>query len=308
MERNFLIVRPKYGLCNQLLAISKSIIFAIISNRDIIYHSFQLDYRNTENICNFHDVIDIDHLQKIMNNISIKIYSKMEDKGVKIITTGNQDISLIKDFIPFLTDNNNKNEKYLIIDNPISANIPNEYIKLLNYINLNIKFTEKYIKIAHDIKTNLNLTNYICIHLRLENDAINFIKDQQKKGYGTDFINNIYKNKYIDELNLLMKYYPNKKIYICTSIGTDTDTNADINIDFYNNIKNKYKLIDKNNFIDKKSTCREIYGIIDFIIAKDSDHFIGADWSSFSIYLYEHNISKKKTTKLIDIWKTINNL
>jgi hypothetical protein len=42
-NKKFLIIRPKYGLCNQLLSISKGIIFGIISNRDVIYSNFQLD-------------------------------------------------------------------------------------------------------------------------------------------------------------------------------------------------------------------------------------------------------------------------
>ena len=41
MDNKYLIIRPKYGLCNQIYSISKGIIFGIISNRDIIF-SFSL--------------------------------------------------------------------------------------------------------------------------------------------------------------------------------------------------------------------------------------------------------------------------
>ena len=63
MRDRYLIVRPKYGLCNQLFSISKGIIFGLISDRDVIFNSFQLDYKNDNNTCDFHDVIDIIHLQ-----------------------------------------------------------------------------------------------------------------------------------------------------------------------------------------------------------------------------------------------------
>ena len=64
--KKFLIIRPKYGLCNQLYSISKGIILGIISNRDIIFNGFQLDYRNAENICNFNEIIDINNLQYLL--------------------------------------------------------------------------------------------------------------------------------------------------------------------------------------------------------------------------------------------------
>ena len=43
INKKFLVVRPKYGLCNQIYCISKGIIFGLISNRDVIFSKFQLD-------------------------------------------------------------------------------------------------------------------------------------------------------------------------------------------------------------------------------------------------------------------------
>ena len=299
MNKNFLIIRPKYGLCNQLLAISKGIIFGLITNRNIIYSSFQMDYRDINNICDFHDIIDIKYLEEIIPNL--KIYSNNSLNSIKINTNNNDDISMIKEFVPLLLIENNKNIQYLDIDNPISAEIPYQYYNLFKYININIKFTDKYINIADNIKKSINLSNYICIHLRLEDDALNFMKIHSKKEYDINYINNIYQLKYINELNILKYQCPNKQIFICTSLGIDDNIN---NI-FYEKIKESYKLIDKNNFIDKTNKYREIYGIIDYIIAKDADIFIGVDWSSFSINLNDFFIDKKKSSKLIDIWKTI---
>ena len=306
INQNFLIVTPKFGLCNQLLAISKGIIYGLITKRDVIFHSFQLDYRSENNTCIFSDVIDIQHLEKNLYNYNneyiIKIYSNKDCIGTKIDKSTNDDISLIKDFMPLLTNEKSKNEKYLDIGNPISSEIPYQYYYLFKYININIKFTDKYIDIAHNIKNNINLTNYICIHIRLEDDALNFMKKQTK--HDIIYINNIYIKKYIDELNILVHKYPNKKIYVCTSLNIDNNIN---NI-FYNEIKKKYNLIDKNNFIDKSNMCRELYAILDYIIAKECDYFIGCDWSSFSTFINDYCESKEIPTKLIDIWKTTINL
>jgi hypothetical protein len=305
-ERKYLIVRPKYGLCNQLYSISKGIIFALISDRDIFFSGFQLDYRDENNLCEFHNIIDVDYLQKILddNKINIKIYSDLNIKGVKIITGCNTNISLIKDFIPLLLNNNNNNIKILDIDNPISAIIPDEYNKLYCHIDLNIKFIKKFIDVANKITTKLNLKNYCCIHLRLEDDAVRHMKDLSNKDLDIEVFNNICKKKYLNELDNLKTL--NVKIYICTSLIIDNHFNND----FYLEIKEKYNLIDKNNIIDINAgcDCREIYGIIDFIIAKNSLFFIGTDWSSFSLYLYNIHRNNKKIAKLINVWEDISKL
>ena len=113
-------------------------------------------------------------------------------------------------------------------------------------------------------------------------------------------INNLHIKKYDDELNYLK--HINSKIYICSSLLITNNINNDV----YKFLKEKYKLLDKNDFIiDKEFNNREIYGIIDYIIAKDSIYFIGADWSSFSMYINEHHLFYKKAVKILDIYSSI---
>jgi hypothetical protein len=161
---------------------------------------------------------------------------------------------------------------------------------------------DKYINIANEIKEKLKLKYYCCVHLRLEDDSINFMKDQNNK-LDFNIVNEIYKNKYIEELELLNN--TKQKIYICTSLCM----NENFNNIFYKDIKTKYNLIDKNDIINiNKNNCREIYGIIDFIIAQDSLYFSGSDWSSFSIYIYSNHKFNNKDAKLINIWDTLINI
>ena len=302
--KKYLVVRPKYGLCNQLYSISKGIIFGLICNRDVIFSNFQMDYRDENNLCNFEDVIDIEFLQKIILKYSksIKIIVNNDIKDIpKIKTNKSEKISDIKNFITILFLEDNINQEYLDIDNPISAEIPFHLKELELFINISIKFTNKYIDLANNVKKCLNLNDYSCIHLRLENDSINHMTDMNNK-LNFDDINEIYKNKYLSEIERL--YSPDKKIFICTSLGIDDN----INNNFYKTIKTKYNLIDKNNLIDiKNNTYREMFAIIDYIIAKDSVEFVGSDWSSFSLYINGYHIYNKKKTTLINIWKTIQN-
>lgn len=83
-------------------------------------------------------------------------------------------------------------------------------------------------------------------------------------------------------------------IYVCTSLGID----ANLNNDFYKEIKREYGLIDKTDIMNinilEDCKCREIYAIIDFIIAKKSSHFIGVDWSSFSLQIYNSHLTHNK--------------
>ena len=302
MNEKYLIIRPKYGLCNQLISISKGIIFSHITKRNLIFIGFQIDYRDENNIVNFNEIIDVDNLQKIINSFDFNINIINDDSidSIKIKKSSNENISYIKDFIPLLTNSDNKDIKYLDVDNPISADIPEKYNDILKYININIKFTKKYNDVANSIKIHLKLKNYSCIHLRLEDDAINFMKDHNKK-IDISIINEIYKKKYINELEYLKNI--NHNIYICTSLCI----NDNINNQFYIDIKKKYNLFDKNDFINNQDfgQYREIFGIIDYIIAKDSIYFIGADWSSFSMFIYDHHYHNKIASKLIDIYNTV---
>lgn len=304
MNKKYLIIRPKYGLCNQLLSISKGIIFSHITNRDLIFAGFQIDYRDENNICDFDSIIDINHLQNIVNmlNFNLKIYSNQNVNSQKIKIVSTEKISYIKNFTHYLFHRDNVNIEYLDVDNPISAEIPDKYEMIFKNININIKFIHKYIELANDIKKKLKLNNYICIHLRLEDDAIHFMKQNNTK-IDESFINEIYKEKYLDELNYLNDKKISYNIYICTSLFI----NNNINNSFYQDIKKKYNLLDKNDFINNEDLgkYREIYGIIDYIIAKESIYFIGADWSSFSIYINDHHVNNNIASKLINIYETV---
>jgi hypothetical protein len=312
--KKFLIIRPKYGLCNQLYSISKGIILGIISNRDIIFNGFQLDYRNIENICNFNEIIDINYLQYLLDNsnLNLKIYSDINVDSKKIITNSNIEISYIKNFIPLLFESENLDEKYLDIDNPISFNIPIEYDHIIKYIDFNIKFTEKYINLSNKVKQHLGLNNYICIHLRLENDGINYLYDthlkDKKNNFDKNYVNDKCKELFKNEISTLHSIN-NNKIYICTSLIIDNNDNNQ----YYNDLKKIYNLIDKNDIIqlpeiNEVCNCREIYAIIDFLIAKDSMYFIGTDWSSFSIYIYLNHIYSNKNANMIKLWEYFSKL
>jgi hypothetical protein len=297
-NKNILIVDLTNGLCNQLNNIAESIILAEIFGRNIYFDFFQIHYNLNDNKLDFNKIINIDKLQENINkvNLNVIIHKKLEINPIEIIQLNfnNQDYT---SFIP-----KQENIKYLKIKSSASVLIPEKYKELLDSILLDIPFTDRFINFSSRIKETFNLNNYICVHLRMEDDCLNSMASILKNLSLND-IDNIYKDIYTKEFEKLSKY--NVKIYICTSLGIYENSNNQ----FYKELKKKYKLIDKNDLLhsidleNNNHKCRELYGIIDYLIAKDSTYFVGCDWSSFSLLLYNNHIFHIKNTSLLNLWK-----
>ena len=307
MNKNLFILEPRSGLCNQLNCIAIGIILGITYERNIYFNGFQVDYLNEYVLSNFNNIIDIDHLNKIikennLNNIILKNINK-NINDIEVLNIDNELINNTKNIFKYLALPDNLNKSILNIKNPISTFIPDELINFYNYIKLNIKFNDKYIKIADQIIEKYKLYDFCCIHLRMEDDAIEFTEKKLNK-FDKNLVNDIYKQTYISEIETIKKL--DVKIYVCTSLGLSDN----INNLFYKIIKKQYDLIDKNDFIkdvklyDENFNHRELYGIIDYLVALKSLYFIGCDWSSFSIAIKNHHQFYKKDYNLLNIWKS----
>lgn len=302
MNNQIFVLEPRCGLCNQLNCIAIGVVLGVMYNRNIYFHGFQLDYMNENELTNFEEIININHLIQIIELIDVKIKIlksiSLNVNSVPKINTNDEIINNVKDIFSYLSNDCNMKEKILNLKNPISSYIPDEYQNLFNYIKLNIKFHDKFYKIANEIKEKYELVDYCCMHLRMEDDVLEFFEKKLNKDI-TD-INDIHKQMYLNELNTIN--YNEIKIYICTSLDICENKN---NL-FYKIIKKKYNLIDKNDIINNyklsnKTEQRELYGIIDYIIATDSIYFIGSDWSSFSIAIKNNHEHHKKDYNLLKI-------
>jgi len=304
-NKNIFLINLTSGLCNQLNTIAKSIILAEIFNRNIYFQSFQIHYNSNDNKSNFSEVINIDKLQENINKLKlqVKILKELNINSTEIIqlNSNNQKYEYIQDYISLITKQ--KHIKYLNIECPTSALLPDKYKEMEENIILDIHFSDKFTYLASRIKETFNLNNYICVHLRLEDDCLKYMKSLLNN-LSLKEIEDIYKEIYLIELEKIYKY--NVKIYICTSLGIYENNNNQ----FYKELKQKYNLIDKNDLLlsmnlgNYNYKCRELYGIIDYLIAKDSTYFVGCDWSSFSILLYKNHLLHNKKASLLNLWKT----
>jgi len=302
------IVTPRFGLCNQLYSITKGIIYSHIYKRDIYFDGFQVDYKNINNLYPIDSIINIDKINEILKefNIDVCILKEIPKEKIQNIDSNdipdNKNLCHIDNIIDILNVEKYKNIDYLCIENPISSHIPEEYYIInnkLNTLHTNVFFTDTFIKSSNMIKQKLDLKDYCCIHLRLEDDSIDYMMKFCNLSF--DKINEKFIDKYIIEFEKLklFKY----KIYICSSLGIQDNKNNEL----YIKLKKKYNLLDKNDFIDMNHTLenRELYAIIDFIIAKDSKYFIGCDWSSFSNYIYTSHINNNKYAKNLNLYSDI---
>jgi len=298
-EKKIFIVTPRGGLCNQLVSITNGIIFGNYFNRDIHFNGFQLDYKNNEEFVSFDKILDFKKMQNSINNLNLNVNIIIDiDYNKKYKKIENPNL-LLKNMCEEIKKHENKDIFILNIGNLLNVILPLndkiDYENIYSILNTSIYFSDYYVECANQIKKSLNLTKYACIHMRLEDDAINFFSDYYKINKQT--YNKNIQNDYINELDNIKnnKTYPN--IYVCTSLIIQNN----INNDFYSSIKNKYSLVDKNHLINKDdiNKYRELYAIIDFIIAKDAEYFVGNKPSSFSHFINSYFKSKNKLSKLI---------
>lgn len=297
MKRKIFIITPRGGLCNQLITIANGIIYGHYFKRDIYFDGFQIDYRNKDKIIEISKVLNLIKLQETINllNLSTNILLSIDNNTNNNYEKIENDYLSIKDLYNTIMDINFNND-ILNIGNLINVDLPpsNEYMNLYiikDIINNSFYFSEKYYLNSELIKKKLNISKYACIHLRIEDDAIEYYSNHHN--INKDHFNRLLKIKYIKELEYISKHY--KEIYVCSSLILYDN----INNDFYKDIKKKYLLVDKNDFININDVdnYRELYAIIDFIISKDSNFFIGSKNSSFSYYI--NNYFEKNNKKSI---------
>ena len=299
-DKKIFIVTPRGGLCNQLVSITNGIIFSNYFNRDVHFNGFQLDYKNPDEYIAFEKILNFKKLQKSINDLDLKVNIIIEvdyNKKYKMIENANL---CIKDMCSEINKRENKNIDILNIGNLLNVNLPPNdvfnYPNISNILNTSFEFSEYYDECVNYIKKSLNLKQYACVHMRLEDDAINYFSEYykiNKEDYNKNTQNNYIKE--IDDIKNNKK--TNKKIYICSSLIIQDNMNND----FYREIKKKYSLVDKNHLINKDdiNKYRELYAIIDFIIAKDADYFIGNNPSSFSHFINNYFKVKNKESKMI---------
>lgn len=264
------------GLCNQLYAIKGTCEYAYDNNiNTIVIENFLTDI-NKNTYCNISEVIDLNHLNELLKIYNIKVLDWNTDSGL-------QKTNVIFNEAPYWHINLNPNFNPYTIPNP----------DLTIYIMSNLKFTSKFYDIANEILKKNKITAEPCnvIHLRLENDAIQYWS--KENNISLQEFKQILENKYINKIN---KYI--NKNFITIVIASDYDNNV-------------IKYLDARRYLyyttEKKFKERELNAIVDLIISQTCNRvFLGFYESSFA-YWAMVRVSKTPKTKKIYFYCDIYN-
>jgi hypothetical protein len=184
----------KMGLCNQLYAIKGTCEYAYQNNiNTIVIENFLTDI-NKNTYCNISDVIDLNHLNKLLEKYSVKILDWNVDYGL---------------------------QKTDVIFRPAPYWSKSHDFDLTTYIIPNLKFNSVFYEIANEILKKNKITVEPCnvIHLRLENDAVDHWSRQNNLSF-QEFKEKL-EYKFIDKIN---KYI--NKNFITIIIASEYDNNV----------------------------------------------------------------------------------
>jgi hypothetical protein len=298
------IVSPNGGLCNQLQTIIKCMLLGMKYNRNIYIDKFHIDYKKNDFV-DINCILNIEKMNKFLinNNIlNFKIIDKIDITDFSNFKLSSLDYNILPsmDYINnHIEENLDKNIIYL--GNIVSLEtyksfgyIWTDYNNFYHFFMRNIIFQDIFYTLKETIKTNLNLTNYTCAHLRIEDDCILYFSSYYK--LNVDEYNNKLLSFYTDKIKNITN-----NIYICSGILYFDNK---INYNYYQNLKNDNNLIcDKQNIdIDNYySSNRELIAIVDLLIAYDSISFIGNNISSFSLAINNYFKYKECKTELFNI-------
>jgi hypothetical protein len=240
------------GLCNQLFKLINTIAFN--QGSDIYVDLFSMDYHKGNTIC----VSEILNLEEMRKN-DFRVYDILD-----------------LDY----------NQDYIIKTYPGVYQLYHTNIDILAYIIKNLKFQDKYKKIAKNIIKNKGLSNKLInlAHLRIDEDYKNHM---------------VATSGLTSYLNLIENYrseiYSNfdKSIPLVLLL-------EETNHEFVKDLKKDYNvyIIEKSDVLQVDSSIegREIFALIDMISANELnvDGFIGYEGSSFSITL-KYLLNNKKS-------------
>lgn len=253
----------QWGLFNQIWGLCLGILAGHSSSKHIVVPYFYLQY-NLHDYVKISKIIDLKSLNKHLHNIGIKI-NIFSSHGHQIW----KQTHLLSD-------------SYRYIDIGPTFRLPNDDERDLVYKILSgLEFKSEFTSIVNWCLHQLNLTNFIGIHLRLEDDMIIHLSSSSQ----TDIIATEYTNKYLkfidDHVSL------DQHIYLATHLGRSPNRCNHVLDLICKKYKNTKIGINWRSHFPAMYSGREIDAIVDFLICRRSKIFLGYSCSTFSATLYQ---------------------
>lgn len=295
--------RPPYnvhGLVNQLYALINGIMIGHFTDRLISVRDFCPNYNTNEKL-SIGKVFDIGRLNVVLRELGLKTQVGTNGRGYSTVRH-RLNIKDVDD-IAILKILNDLKEPAIDLDftwftqfvKSSRPDIKSMFFELLTRLPFKREFTE----VVESLKNRLQLSNYKVIHLRLEDDMIKFRTETSgDKEFGEK-----QRQSFIGRIKEL--FSSEDKLFIATDLGKSENR--------YNNVLEQL-LIDYPNARTSKGwrehhpgipVGRELDAIIDYLICRDGEFFLGDSSSTFSTVLMESFVLKKRPfidcgDKLID--------
>jgi hypothetical protein len=269
------------GLLNQFNHLVNGITLAHLNKRHICNPRFLINYNNLDSIL-FSDIIDINHLNNLLITLKFDTNIEFDEKfepqdWVKKAYYNNL---VLVDGIEHIANGLAQDDE-TFIDLGLLFAMYTIFDKHLNDGRLSIykemRFTQQYYDVLNFCKINYLAESYNVVHLRLEDDWINSRSNEGKFEEVTNKLITSY-NKTMDSL-----FKSDDIIYVATHLlKSDNKNNW-----FMKEFKEKYprsvfSIPWRDNFLNITQG-REIDALVDYIICRGSQKFIGLAASTFSI-------------------------
>jgi hypothetical protein len=280
------------GLFNQFTHLIHAIFIADSLKRNIYAPKFLPDY-NSLNSVPFNEIIDIVKLNDLLKAESLKVSivdtliippNKWNRKYHNKVTRpiGPSSLEQIKELLQ------DENDPYLDIGLCYRlATSPNAELKLFD----NLPFNNKILDVVRYCKEVYLGEHYQVLHLRLEDDWIQEMT--QSYPVSPDWAANFLYNKFLEFIRT--RFDPKCRIYIATHLGKGEHQYNFLLKRLKETLHNITDQIHWRTHFPEILPGREVDALVDYLICKDSDDFVGIWESTFARTI--HNVRVKHNQK-----------
>lgn len=290
------------GLVNQFINLVNGITLCNPIGRHIYNPRFLPYYNNTDWIP-LSNIIDIDHLNKILASLKfttriITEESVGQEKWIK--SNRYNKVCSTDSRIQILEVLSEEKNKYVDIGDVFSASLEKDshIDKFELEFFRNIKFVSQFQVALNYIQDNYLGQKYNVVHLRLEDDFVAPFSSLFRK-YSYQEYTMILMNRYLEHMDKM--FSPDDKIYIATHLSKSHYENNYV-IDL---IREKYpNIIISVPWREHVSLPlgREVDAIVDFMIGRNALNFIGMHGSTFSILISKVNQARGKKSEIVSLF------
>lgn len=287
------------GLLNQIFNLVNGLTLAHLNKRDLCNPTFLPNYNSLDSVC-LSKIVDIDHLNNLLQSINFDVMVRIDpilDKNNWIIPSYHDRFILV-DALEYISDILTQDDQEYI-DLGLVFGIYSSGGKFVSEGRLTIytdlKFNNEYYKVLDYCVSKFLSEKYNVIHLRIEDDWIKYYMNCIGADTFEECSNKLI-NKYFEVMH--NTFDSNDVIYVATHLLKSENKNNFIMTEIQRKYPHAVFSIPWREHFPNILKGREIDALIDYLICKRAEKFIGLGASTFSIMLHTILTRQGKTAIL----------